>query len=236
MKQFQHHNKNTYKNIQISSSSDKFKLCKVSFSDVVKYIDIIRNYYKFIYWSEPNKKLDPLGPILSLGVRNGREVNLFRIAIKNNIVFNSFIHKLERFKNGLQCTFPILENLNHSDYNNITDYSSIGVEINPKATRKDIWIGSFDELPVAWHGKFRIIYTNAFDHAFDAYSTAEIWKKCLMKGGFIILCFPETHSINELDPVGEVNLDDMLKLFPGELIYYHTRGSKYRYTEYIIKM
>ena len=44
-----------------------------------------------------------------------------------------------------------------SDFGNITNQSSIGVELNPLATRKDIWIGSFDEIPVNWysvHSKF----------------------------------------------------------------------------------
>ena len=196
--------KDGYKKTQIEASQEKFEYCKFSFVDAEKYLDIINKYQKYRQINEE------LGPILSLGVRNGREVNCFRITNKGSRLFKWLVRNLELNKAGMQCMFPFLENLDHSDFGNIGVNSSVGVEINPQASRKDIWIGSFDEMPENWYGRFRIIYTNAFDHSFDPNNTIEIWKKYLAKGGFMIFCFPEDQIPQEIDPVGKVTLDDVL--------------------------
>jgi hypothetical protein len=216
---------------QTKASDAKFRYCKFSCLDAKKYLDIINNY---IYFNNIDK--NTLGPILSLGVRNGREVDLFRIFLNSSIWFRKIIILLERKKWGMRSWIAFLEGFNRSDYNNINNNSSIGVELNPLASRKDIWIGSFDEVPSSWYGKFGIVYTNAFDHSFDPLETIEIWKKLLAPGGYMIFCFPQDQPASELDHVGEVSFEDVLSFFPGELIHYSYRGSSWNYTEYIIRM
>ena len=146
------------------------------------------------------------------------------------------ISLLERKKWGMRSWVPFLEGIGRSDFNSINDQSSIGVELNPLAIRKDIWIGSFDEVPQRWYGKFGIVYTNAFDHSFDPLKTIEIWKKLLVPGGYMVFCFPQDQSPGEVDPIGDVRLEDVLSFFPGELIHHTYRGSAWNYSGYIIKM
>jgi hypothetical protein len=220
-----------YLSIQISASDAKFRYCKFSYADAEKYLKIINDHKNF-----RNKNPEKLGPILSLGVRNGREVDLFRIFAYSSKWFKRVIRFLERRKWGMRSRLPFLEGFNRSDFSTIDDLSSIGVELNPLATRQDIWIGSFDEIPEDWYQKFEIVYTNAFDHSFDPLKTIEIWKKLLVPGGYMIFCFPQDQTPGEIDPIGDVSMEDVLNFFPGELIYNCYRGSAWKYSEYIIKM
>ena len=62
-----------YLQTQIARSQQKFRYCKVSVHDVAKYRAIIRHDQRGrVESSGP-------GPILCLGTRNGREVDLFRV-------------------------------------------------------------------------------------------------------------------------------------------------------------
>ena len=61
-----------YIETQIVRSETKFHYCKVSTHDVVKYKKVI-----FEDMTSRGEKTD-VGPILCLGTRNGREVDLFR--------------------------------------------------------------------------------------------------------------------------------------------------------------
>jgi hypothetical protein len=218
-----------YLNIQLSAQN-KINYCKFSYHDAQKYLKIIKNDIDKI---NTHKKL---GPILSLGTRSGREINLFRIELNSSRLFRWLISLLEISRKGFNTLIPFFENLNHSDYNKINQKSSIGIELSPLAKRSDTWIGSFDEIPDFFNQKFNIIYSNSFDHCMDPYKTASLWRKALQSNGYIIICFPHDQEPQDIDPVGNVNLNDILELFPGELIYAHQYGSKWNYHEYIIRV
>ena len=64
-----------YLTTQITASAGKADYCKVSYRDVQRYVDII-GMDKHRRREAPGST----GPTLCLGVRNGREVDLFRIA------------------------------------------------------------------------------------------------------------------------------------------------------------
>lgn len=216
---------------QSKKTTEKFRYCKFSFADAKKYLEIIDNHNRFT-----NPKKANIGPILSLGVRNGREVDLFRIFAYSFSPLRKAVSLLERKKRGVTSWIPFLESIGRSDFNNINNHSSFGVELSPLAARKDIWIGSFDEVPKSWYGKFEILYTNAFDHSFDPLKTIEVWKKLLAPDGYMIFCFPQDQTATELDNVADVNLRDVLNFFPGKLIYHNYRGSAWHYSEYIIQI
>ena len=76
-------NRETYINEQITRSSIKFRSCKVGTEDV-------RNYKKVLQ-AEGIDFTD--GPIICLGTRNGREIDLFRNIFFGNPILNFFICK-----------------------------------------------------------------------------------------------------------------------------------------------
>ena len=121
---------------------------------------------------------------------------------------------------------PIVESLNRSSSDVIDVTTVLGVELNPRAKRKDVCIGSFDDLPNEWEDLFEVVYSNAFDHTHDPWQTAKEWLRIVKNGGFVVLGFVEDEP-DEEDPTGELYYEDLLELFPGELIHYEKRGSAY---------
>ena len=205
---------------------------KVSVNDTERYLNIIRHYENSLV----SRKANRLGPILSLAVRNGREVDLFRLSLKNKLV--ALIIKLFEIKRlGFRTLlFPFLESIGRSNLNSIGDNDSIGVELTEKGKRKDVYIGSFDEMPSDWESKFGIVYFNSLDHSHDPYVTAKEIKRISRPGAYIIIAFPMGQEPSIYDPVANVQIDDVQELFGGELIYYREAGSKWFYTDYIIKI
>ena len=54
--------------------------------------------------------------------------------------------------------------------------------------------------------------------------------------GYLICCFSDGAEPTDSDPVGDIHLADVLSLFGGELIYFHSRGSRNSYSEVIIRL
>jgi hypothetical protein len=220
-----------YLTTQITASAGKAGFCKVSYQDVRRYVEIIE--------TDKHRRREPAastGPTLCLGVRNGREIDLFRIAQSGSRLMRFITARLERQVQGFRSYLPFIESQGRSRVERIEKQGWYGVELNPDARRPDVWNGSFDELPKEWDGVFEILYTNAFDHAFDPHTTVTGWKRVVKSGGYIILGFPNDQVPSKIDPVGNVTLRDVIELFGGEVIYYHLRGSAWRYTEYVIRM
>lgn len=219
-----------YIETQIERSKKKFRHCKVSMNDAMNYINKIRrcNKLKIIGSAET--------PLVCLGTRNGREVDLFRAAVRNPLVAK-LIAKTESMERGFGSIFDSFMSTGRSDANVIDENSVIGVEINPMGRRQDIWIGSFDELPKDWEGKFSVIYSNSFDHSQDPYRTAKEWVRIAKSNAILIFAFsnidtgPSVH-----DPVGNIELADVLDLFGGELLYFGKAASFNNYSEVILRI
>jgi SAM-dependent methyltransferase len=204
-----------YINNQIIRSNDKFEYCKVSIKDVINWYNILKKINNI----EVNN-------ICCLGTRNGREIDLFRIVFFYRYLVN-FIRLNEIRKNGWSDLLPFILNFNRSNINNISKISTIGVEINPKVSRQDTLISSFDELPNDWIGKFDLLYSNSFDQSQEPERTAKEWKRIIKKNGVLIFSFGDKEP-TESDPVGNLNYTDIINLFGGELIYYNKFGSNYQ--------
>lgn len=207
-----------YLRIQIAASRKKFKYCKVSVACISRFKEII---------NRGNNNVNIKGPILCLGTRNGREIDLFRIIFFGNRLRNLIIKLLEVHKYGFSSLFRIVETFGKSDVNRIDKKSVVGVELNPDGERKDVLIGSFDELPRDWACKFKIIYANTIDHAQDPYRTAQEWNRVLEPGGYFILGNGGIGEPSQIGCVGNLTLEDLRQLFPGELIYFNRFGNRY---------
>ena len=145
------------------------------------------------------------GPILCLGVRNGLEVDLFREAF----------YGPEAGRGGSR-TPP----------NNVQ-----GVELHPQGTRADVWVGSFDAMPAAWAGRFALLYSNAFDHAYDPEATAREWRRVAQRRATIALTLPIGNEPTPTDPIADVTLGDVSALFQITHIvvhHYEAPGSPWR--------
>ena len=86
---------------QIDRSSEKFNFCKVSFRHVAEYYRILKKY-------DYTK-----GPVLCLGTRNGREIDLFRIAFSNKYILQFLVRFFEINRSGWKSIFPFLERALH---------------------------------------------------------------------------------------------------------------------------
>jgi hypothetical protein len=136
-------------------------------------------------------------------------------------------------KRGFHSVFDSFLPLGRSNAEAIDDNSVIGVEINPMGRRKDVWIGSFDEMPESWEEKFGVIYSNSFDQSQDPHRTAKEWIRIAKNNALLIFAFSGS-APTASDPVGNIELADVLNLFPGELLYFSKAGSFCNYNEAIV--
>lgn len=219
-----------YEARQIDASTSKIGYCKFSFRDAERYVGIIRRDLA------RRRESVVLGPTLCLGVRNGREVDCFRIARDGSWWWRGLVRRLERREKGFRSRLPVIERFGRSRHDVIRPDSVIGVELNPIGARRDVWVGSYDALPAQWGGAFHVVFTNAFDHAYEPESTIACWKRVIRSGGYFILDSPVGQDSAPLDPVGDVTLDDVTRLLGGELIYYAARGSEWTYSTFIVRL
>lgn len=213
---------------QIDLSEKKFDYCKVSIKDVIKYRQILKQ-------SRPNEQ-PSWGPICCLGTRNGREMDLFRLEFFGSNAQQWMVRLNEKYTHSYVSRVPALDAVDRSSVDAITDRSVIGVELNPHAARSDVWVGSFDEMPKEWAGRFGIVYANTLDHAQDPQKCANEWKRIVRPGGYLVLCYTRTRPPSFTDPVGGMQLSDMLGLFGGEMVYFCERGSSKYFCELILRM
>ncbi len=202
---------------------------KVSCADIEKYKKIILNHFKF----EDKKK------VICLASRTGREIDLFRLCFENEVIFR-IVNFFEYRKNGFKNFFNFILKYKINDLKFFSDKnqsSFIGVELNKELKRKDTLNISFDEIPKKYNNKFDIVYFNSLDHSKNPYLTARnIEKICKKKNSFIIINFPKNQKSATLDPVSNVDIEDIKKLFKNfKLIYSNMYGSAHGYDEYILK-
>jgi hypothetical protein len=211
---------------QIQRSEAKFGYCKVSAHDVQRYAAILQRR---------NAGAD-LGPVLCLGTRNGREVDLFRTLFFGAGWARALTLRLERLRRASNAGAAWIEGHRRSRVESLGPSSAIGVELNPRARRDDVWIGSFDAMPAAWSGAFGVVFSNSFDQSQDPDRSAAEWRRVIRTGGYLIFCFANEAAPTLTDPVGAISLEDVRALFPGELLHYQYRGSRAGYSEVILRM
>lgn len=219
-----------YVETQIARSEAKFRFCKVSAHDAAQYRAIVMR--------DQGRRREPLGPgpILCLGTRNGREVDLFRVQFFGPRLLRLASRLCERKTDSFRSVFPPVESLGRSDVDRLTPRSAVGVEINPRAARRDVWVGSFDEMPAGWERTFGVLFSNSFDQSQDPHRTAKEWWRVAPPGAYLIFCFPRSAEPTATDPVGDLRLEDVLDLFAGELLYFRDRGSRKGYSEVIVRL
>ena len=106
-----------------------------------------------------------------------------------------------------------------------------GVEINPEAKREDIYIGSFDELPTEWEGKFSIVFSNSFDHSEDPVKVINEWKRVCQDGAYLILAFTPSKKVSKSDPLGGMDFQEIRKLVNETVVFYSETGGVAGYYE-----
>jgi SAM-dependent methyltransferase len=176
----------------------------------------------------------PLGPVVCMGVRSGKEVDLFRVGLGKNILLQKALVVSEKLKISNGVSVRLLESLpRRSDLNNIKDDSVVGVEVNPQAKRSDIFINSFDTLPDEWTGRFGILFSNSFDHALSAEDTAREWLRVVRPGGLIILLWSDAEP-TETDPL-KLNGEILCSLFGGKKLNVPQSKSAFGYQELFLE-
>jgi len=110
----------------------------------------------------------------------------------------------------------------------------VGVDINPDCGQPNFWAGSFDAMPEDWTGRFDLIFSNAFDHSQHPDVTAREWRRIIRPGGAALLAFVPNVAPTETEPTGDLTVDDMRRLFPGELLAEGT--SEHGYCDLLIKV
>jgi hypothetical protein len=177
-----------------------------------------------------------LGPVVCLGTRNGREVDLFRVAFFGPRFRRRVVRWLEHDRRSFRSRWAALDALGRSRVEPLSGSTVIGVEINPRGGRQDVWVGSFDAMPSAWGQRFGVLFSNAFDQSEDPERTATEWRRIARPGAYVIFCFNDEAEPTETDPVGAIELDDVLRMFKGRLLYFQRRGSRNNYSEAIIRL
>ena len=81
-------------------------------------------------------------------------------------------------------------------------------------------------MPEPWENSFSLLYSNSFDHSLNPQKTADEWIRILKNNGLIIIGFNDIEP-TLFDPVGKISKSDLLKLFPGELLFYKDLNSNY---------
>jgi Methyltransferase domain len=217
-----------YLTTQITRSQRKFGFCKVSALDVDRY-------HHIVLADATRRGARFAGPILCLGTRNGREIDLFRLRFTGPRLAWVAARRLEVTTYSLVSLAPRVEMVRRSDIDQLDAESVVGVEVNPQAKRTDVLIASFDEMPAAWEHRFGLLFSNAFDHSHDPARTAREWRRVARVGGYLVVCFPQNAEPSLTDPVGQVTLADVLELFGGSLVYYRDRASVVGYNEAILR-
>lgn len=215
---------------QVARSRSKFRYCKVSIHDVLRYRVVLGRDRTL------RRATAPLGPVLCLGTRSGREIDLFRVGFFGAGWRRRLAALAEIKRNSYLTLAPPVETMGRSDSRDLTPTSAVGVEINPDAARRDVLIASFDELPAVWTGRFGVVFSNSFDQSQDPHRTAAEWLRVVRPGGYLVLCFDPSAQPNAHDPVGQLSLPDLHGLFGGDLVFFRHRGSHKGYSEVIVRM
>lgn len=221
MRQYKYKNRENYIAAQVERSQKKFGYCKVYFPDVIRYRELIS--YDLQRRNESSKRLNA-PQILCLGVRSGAENDIFRSVFFGPLMRNRMLQR-----------YAIRQDTDNWGPRKIKLSRRVGwgsgrrgmegvrgVEINPDAERKDIFVGSYDDMPAEWENRFDIVFSNSFDHAMDPDTTLKEWRRVSAPGAYWILAFTPEKQPTEADPLGGLSFDRLNQLVGGQMVFAST--------------
>jgi len=232
---WEYSDREAYLETQIKRSQSKFGYCKVYLEDVVRYrqllsVDLLRRAY-----AGPGLNLQP---ILCLGVRSGAEVDLFRAVFFGPLMRLPLVQQLAcHLDRNEDAQVKIrLGRLFGVGSGRLDDSRVMGVEINPECNRPDVYNGSFDKLPETWFQRFRLLFSDSFDHSMDPERTVHEWKRVAASRCYVILSYGVGNQPSPTDPTGGLSLAVMCDLWKSQPIYYSETANRTGYHEVIFRL
>lgn len=231
--QFHYSSRKEYLQAQIERSRQKFGYCKVYFEDVLRYRELLS-----VDINRRGRAASAISPILCLGVRSGAEVDIFRSVflaplMKLKVVQDS-IRRGDQSKyaaDKIQLARSVALGAGKTD-----DGRVWGVELNPDVVRADVHVGSFDELPNEWSGRFQLIFSNSFDHSQDPHKTIKEWKRVAAPGAYLIIAFPLENTATQTDPLGKLSLEIVRGYVGSEMVFASETLNRTRYHEICFRL
>ncbi len=232
-KQFHYTNRREYLDVQIARSQKKFGYCKVFFEDVLRYQMFIENDMK-----KRGQNVLNISPILCLGVRSGAEVDVFRAVFLSPLMKSRVVQK---WIVGRDKTKYAADKIKLAKYVSLgagwrEDGRVWGVELNPSVSRPDVHVSSFDELPPDWKKKFKVIYSNSFDHSQDPEKTIAEWKRVSTDGAYLIIAFPVGNKPSQTDPLGQLSYDFVRDIVKSDVVFTNEVLNRTRYHEICFRL
>lgn len=221
IKVHKYENRQEYLDIQVERSRQKFGLCKVFLRDVLRYRELITLDY--VRGSQSQQLHSAWKPrrILCLGVRSGAENDLFRSAFFGPLLRLPWVARAGvRMDNTKYAADKIrLASRLGFGSGSQSDGRVMGVEVNPNAARKDIHIGSFDELPSGWNDQFDLLFSNSFDHSMDPQRTVAEWKRVAAPGAYVIVGFAMDQEQSDHDPTTGLTFKTLSELWQAPIVF-----------------
>lgn len=236
MKLFEYKTRDDYVKTQIERSRKKMGYCKVYFSDVIRFrqlIELDRYGHGAAGSGRPAIK-----NILCLGVRSGAEVDLFRAAFFGPLLRLKRVQNYARRRDTGAFSEPKIKMAHRLGLGSGSrrDGRVMGVEINPDAKRDDVWIGSFDELPEEWAGRFNLLYSNSLDHSQEPRKTFAEWRRVAAPGAYVILGFTEGNMVSDHDPFGGIDYTTLQELWDAPVVFFSDSYSQNGYREICFRL
>jgi len=235
MKLYEYKTRDEYIQNQIERSREKSEYCKVYFADVIRYKQLLLADLKA---NGASSSESALSPILCLGVRSGAEVDIFRAVFLGLLLRHKWFQTLAigRDKNTIGAhKIKIARRLGIGS-GNYGDGRAMGVELAPEAKRPDIWIGSYDQLPAEWNGRFKVIYSNSIDHSQDPEKTVAEWKRVAALGAYVILAFTPGQKVTSHDPFGGFGFEEMKNLWKAPVVFSNNTDNAVGYSEICFRL
>ncbi|HEY4761684.1 MAG TPA: hypothetical protein VIH42_13980 [Thermoguttaceae bacterium] len=236
MKLYEYKTRDEYIQNQIERSREKSQYCKVFFGDVIRYKELLLADKKTDAFNDRGNR--GLNPILCLGVRSGAEVDIFRAVFLGPLLKTRWVQRLAvRLDRDTEGYKKIkLAHWLGIGSGGTRDGRVVGVELAPEAERADIWIGSYDELPAGWRGRFGLIYSNSIDHSQDPEKTVAEWKRVAAPGAYALLAFTPGKKVSSHDPFGGFGLDEMKTLWNEPVVFSNAADNFVGYSEICFRL
>jgi hypothetical protein len=236
MKTYQYKDRKEYLETQIARSQQKAWYCKVYFSDIIRYHKLLEMDQGTGGTRERSRPL--WSPILCLGVRTGAEVDIFRSVFFAPLLRLRMVQRNAIARDTSSIGLKKIELARSLGFGSgrPNDGKVTGVELNPLAKREDVFIGSFDQLPEEWSGRFQVIYSNSFDHSQDPNRTVAEWKRVSAPGAYVIIAFSYSQTLSDHDPLGGLTLEKIKDLWQAPIVFSSETFNQNGYHEICFKI